>query len=271
MSNERKKLLLNWKLNKNINPRTNRIISENGKIYKKLDKEYNEIFDFDINNLKHHIDIISQEKFIEKINNKLIWVYNDIDKVVFYKSNNNLDAFTIDSLKFMKKNNFLVNPIDGKKIPEKLFENLKLDENNEIDFDDLDLKNINFDDDMVRNHINKFFQKLSSHSIFIDGDLFNNLNDEKINKFGYEMKEFYYNNLSEDIRKEIDKKDGKLLFKDNFSEISKKKIYLINCMNLILKNIKNEFKIFAYYIIVGALSIVIEKVKNDYPNYAFNF
>mgnify|MGYP000120055639 CR=1 FL=1 len=58
------------------------------------------------------------------------------------------------------------------------------------------------------------------------------------------MKEFYYNNLSNDIRKEIDGVDGNLLFKKKFKEIEVDKIYLINCMDKILKNINNNFKIF---------------------------
>ena len=42
-------------------------------------------------------------------------------------------------------------------------------------------------------------------------------------------------------------------------------------MDFILENINKDFLIFSYYIIVGALSIVIPEVREDYPNYNFSF
>ena len=116
-----------------------------------------------------------------------------------------------------------------------------------------------------------FFQKLSNHSIFIDYTEFLELELGHLHKLEYELKEFYYQNLSLDIRIQIDKKDGKLLFNNKPDLEENLKKYLIKNMNSILDNIDDEMKVFSYYIIVGALSLVISEVKDNYPNYSFSF
>jgi hypothetical protein len=78
-------------------------------------------------------------------------------------------------------------------------------------------------------------------------------------------------NLNDDIRKEIDKSDGNKLFNDKPSDNKKLKLYILEEMNCILDNIPKDMKIFSYYIIVGGLSLVINEVKEDYPNYSFSF
>ena len=248
--------LINWKLNPTINPKTNRNIKENGRVFKKINSQYDDIFNYNICMIEDYIDIISQDRFIIKEKNKLRWVYEDIDNIIFYKEDNIIRVFTVDFLRYLKKNNVINHPISNKKIPYELFDLKDIDDNKTVS---------------LKNKARNFFQKLSNHSIFINEDLYLNLNDNSINKLEYELKDFYYMNLSDDIRKEIDKSDGKKLFNDKPSDYEKLKLYIIEQMDYILDNIPKDMKIFSYYIIVGALSLVINDVKEDYPNYSFSF
>ena len=164
---------------------------------------------------------------------------------------------TETSLNYLKKNEINIHPISGKKIPNFIFDNIK--------------KNIEEEkEDSLDNYSKKFFQKLSKHSIFINNEKYLELSDNNIKKLEYELKDFYYKNLGDEIRIEIDKKDGNYLFNNKPDEIDLK-YYLLKEMDFILENINKDFLIFSYYIIVGALSIVIPEVKEDYPNYNFSF
>ncbi len=257
--------LINWKLNQNINPKTNRKIKETGQIYKKLSVEYYKNFKLDLSKIIDHIDLVTQDRFIitNKSGNRQ-WVYKDLDNIVFYQEENKIRAFTKFSLSFLKKNNINEHPVSKKEIPNIIFKDILIDE---TDTDKLDES----DESDISNQSKIFFQKLSFHSIFINYEHFLALDLEKLNKLAYELKEFYYQNLSLDIRIQIDKKDGKLLFNNKPDLEENLKKYLIKNMNSILDNIDDEMKVFSYYIIVGALSLVISEVKDNYPNYSFSF
>ena len=249
--------LINWKLNPRINPCTNRKISPKGKIYKKFSKSYQENFKLDLNKLEDHIDIISQDRFINILNGKLVWVFTKIEDLVFYQEENIVRAFTKQSIQYLKLNKMSCHPISGKKIPADIFnsvENIK-----EVESTNLQ--------DLAKT----FFQLLSKHSIFIDYKKYLKLSEDNLQKLEYELKDFYYKNLGENIRKSIDKKDGDQLFKNSPTNSDEFKKYLLNEMTTIIKNIDKDSLIFSYYIIVGALSIVIPQVKEDYPNYNFSF
>ena len=248
--------LINWKLNERINPTTRRKISPRGKVYRKLQKNYDENFKLDLSRIKDHIDIISQDRFIVIDNNVKKWVYGDLDKVIFYQEDNNVRVFTYTSIQYLKKNKINIHPVSGKKIPDFVFEKVG----------DIDEKVT----ESIEDYSKKFFQKLSKHSIFINNEKYLDLSDDKLEKLEYELKDFYYKNLGEKVRMDIDKKDGNILFnnKPNNMEL---KFYLLKEMNYILENISKDLLIFSYYIIVGALSIVIPEVKEDYPNYSFSF
>lgn len=254
--------LINWKLNQNINPKTNRKIKETGKIYKKLSVEYYKNFKLDLFKIVDHIDIVSQDRFIitNRYGNRQ-WVYEDLDNIVFYQEENKIRAFTKFSLSFLKKNNINEHPISKKEIPDIIFENISIDKTESTKIDEPD----------ISNQSKIFFQKLSFHSIFINYEHFLELDLGKLNKLEYELKEFYYENLPLDIRIQIDKKDGKSLFNNKPDLEENLKKYLIKNMNSILDNIDDEMKVFSYYIIVGALSLVISEVKENYPNYSFSF
>jgi len=248
--------LINWKLNERVNPTTKRKISPKGKVYKKLQRSYEDNFKLDLSKIEDHIDIISQDRFIVTDNNVKKWVYEDLDDIIFYSEDNNIRVFTITSIQYLKKNKIEVHPVSGKKIPDFVFEKV----------DDIDEKKSESIDDYSK----KFFQKLSKHSIFINNEKYLALSNDNIDKLNYELKDFYYKNLGEEVRKDIDKKDGNVLFNNKPDDIELK-FYLLKEMDHILENISKDFLIFSYYIIVGALSIVIPEVKEDYPNYSFSF
>tara|TARA_B110000879_G_scaffold201591_1_gene276869 strand:- start:634 stop:1398 length:765 start_codon:yes stop_codon:yes gene_type:complete len=248
--------LINWKLNERMNPLTKRKISSKGKVYKKLKESYDNNFKLDLSTIEDHIDIISQDRFIVLDNNVKKWIYDDLDNIIFYQENDTIRVFTITSIQYLKKNNVTIHPTSGKKIPDFVFDNIN--KINDKTVESLD------------NYSKTFFQKLSKHSIFINNEKYLELSDENITKLEFELKDFYYKNLGEEIRKIIDKKDGNVLF-NNKPDNLELKLYLLKEMNNILKNISKDFLIFSYYIIVGALSIVIPEVKEDYPNYSFSF
>lgn len=252
--------LINWKLNDNINPLTGRKIKNTGKIYKKLSVAYYKNFKLELQNLVDHVDLISQDRLIvvDKKGNKK-WVYPDLDKIIFYQEDNNIRAFTKFTISYLKRNNITEHPISKKKIPDHIFnfvENIPLENENSQN---------------LKNDCKIFFQKLSNHSIFINYENFLKLEVEQLEKLAYELREFYYQNLSLEQRKIIDKIDGEQLFKNKPSDEQSLKKYLVNNMNSILDNIDKEMKIFSYYIIVGALSLVLNDVKEDYPDYSFSF
>tara|TARA_B110000908_G_C10265933_1_gene463925 strand:- start:3072 stop:3836 length:765 start_codon:yes stop_codon:yes gene_type:complete len=248
--------LINWKLNNRINPVTGRKIKESGKIYKNLNNTYNKTFKLDLSKIEDHIDIISQDRFLINVGNINKWVYKDFDQVIFYQEDDIIRVFTKTSLKYLKKHNIRLHPISGKNIPDAIFQ---------------DLNPIVEEKDNLNNLSKIFFQKLSNHSIFINNERYLELSFENINKLEYELKDFYYKNLSEEIRISIDKTDGTKLFKNKPDDINDLKMFILKEMTIILDNIKEEALIFSYYIIVGALSIVIPEVKKDYPNYSFSF
>jgi hypothetical protein len=251
--------LINWKLNQNINPTTGRKIKKTGAIFKRLSVAYHKIFKLDIFKIADHVDLISQERFIiiDKNGNRK-WVYKDIDNIIFYQEKNLVRAFTKISLHFLKKKNINLHPVSKEIIPEFIFNgiNVKISEDNIIN---------------VENEAKMFFQKLSNHSIFIDYTEFLELELGHLHKLEYELKEFYYQNLPTNIRINIDNYDGNLLFKDKPTDKEELIKYLIKNMNTILDNISDAMKVFSYYIIVGALSLVIPNVKKNYPNYSFSF
>ena len=118
--------------------------------------------------------------------------------------------------------------------------------------------------------------ELTNISIFVDYNKYLDLDKDELIKLNYETRDFYYQNLSDEIRTKIDKSDGNQFFKLQNSDLVDEtkeyiQFYILEQIENVL-NYKNEdFKFMINYIILGGLSLVIEEVKEQYDNFNFSF
>ena len=255
--------LIKWKSNPELNPRTNRKITEKGEVYKYLKNCYDKQFSNKLYETVDDKDPISLAVFwIEENGNRRI-IYNDISSLIFYKDSYNLvRCFERETLEYLKAHNITKHPTTMEEIPNDIFKNIcakdlekekKRKTNNEIAFE--------------------IFQKLSSLSIFIDSELFMNLDKKKLIKFNYEISDMYKKNFSNYQLKEI---SNRLLFSKYHNEIESMSLdciqkYLLQDIDELLSVKKNQLKYMCNYLLVGSLSIVIPKIRTLYPDICFNF
>lgn len=255
--------LIKWKSNPELNPRTNRKITEKGEVYKYLKNCYDKQFSNKLYETIDDKDPISLAVFwIEENGNRRI-IYNDISSLIFYKDSYNLvRCFERETLEYLKAHNITKHPTTMEEIPNDVFKNIcakdlqkekKRKTNNEIAFE--------------------IFQKLSSLSIFIDSELFMNLDKKKLIKFNYEISDMYKKNFSSYQLKEI---SNRLLFSKYHNEIESMTLdsiqkYLLQDIDELLSVKKNQLKYMCNYLLVGSLSIVIPKIRTLYPDICFNF
>ncbi len=257
--------LMNWKRNKLVNPRTNRKIKFKGGIYNYIQENYCKQFpnNFDFLDSIDSRDPISLKQFYIEDGTSKIFTYDNPDNIVIYKESNEIiRCFEKETISYLNTYKIKKHPISQKDIPNYILEQVseKIIDNN-ISIEDKALK---------------IFQMFTKISLFIDYKLFLNLSRSKLNRLNYELKEFYYENLSVSDRSKIDGKDGKQILKfreSNLNELSEDKVksYLLDQFETLL-NYKNEdLKFMINYIILGALSLVIDEVKEIYDNFNFSF
>lgn len=252
--------LIKWRNNPVINPRTFREISNTGNVYKFLEKEYKRKIKsiYFIEDTVDDKDPISLKTFWEIENNNKKIMYTDLEKLIFYKDNNGLiRCFEKESLEYMKAYDITKHPITGQEIPIEIFKSIeakKINTNktlNELAFD--------------------VFQKFSKISLFIDHELFINLEKSELLKFNYELKDFYLRNFTDKQKKDI---SNIPLFEKNSSNLdslSKEEIitYLLKEMDILLNVNKENLIYMINSILVGALQMVIPKIKEDYSDNLF--
>lgn len=257
--------LMLWKRNKNINPRTNRRIKKGKVLYNYLKKKYNDYFKngYDFLEAIDNRDPITLNYFWIKKDGGKKFIFNNYENLILYKDDNNnircLEKKSLEYLKFYKINK---HPVTLNKIPEFIMnnvENIKL-ENDE----NLESKSL------------RIFNKFSNISVFIDHNKFINLDVRELKKFNYEASDFYYKNLSVENRKIIDGKDGNSFFKLSNNDLNNKVKedildYLLNQIDLVLSCTNNNLKYMINYIIIGSLGIVIPEIKEQYPDFSFEF
>ena len=258
--------LMIWKRNKHINPRTNRKIKVNSRLYKYIKNEYYKNFPLgvDVLDSNDERDPISLEVFyrIDASNNKIL-VYKEISNLIVYKESESITrCFEKDSLQYMKTYNITSHPVSQRGIPISIFENLEA-----IEID----SNISVEDKALQ-----VFQIFTKISIFIDYKLFLKLDKDDLKKLNYELKDFYYQNFSDSDRSKIDNSDGKQFFKLDKSDFNDKdedniKMYLLNEIENILSYKEEDLKFMINYIVLGGLSLVIDEVKEYYDNFNFSF
>lgn len=253
------KELEQWLLNKNINPKTGKKITKNGKIYKSYESLNIKLLYAE--NCVNDIDPISLNYLWKMDNDKKVIVHNDLDNVVFYKDRkNNIKFFEKTSLVYLKGYNIKNDPITQEELPESLFENIK------------GQKVINDQEKTLENLALEVFQLFSNISIFIDYNLFLNLNKTDLIKLNYETADFYKNNFTEQQINEI---SNQVFIKEtselNDLHIDEIKKYILNQYKILLECKNESYKFMINYILVGGLSLVINTVKDDYPQYSFEF
>jgi len=258
--------LMNWKRNPLINPRTNRKIKENSILYKYIKNKYNETFPngIDIFDSNDDRDPISLKRFYTiDTDNKKKLIYQNIEKLIIYQESESIvRCFEIESIQYLKTYNILTHPISQRSIPETIFNKIPLIEiSNEMTVEEKALQ---------------VFQIFTNISIFIDYNLFLDLDREKLIKLNYELRDVYLQNLSIEDRKKIDNTDGKKFFKLNNRDMKEKnddfiKMYLLEQIENILKYSRDDLKCMINYIILGGLSLVIDDVKQHYNNFNFSF
>lgn len=258
--------LMIWKRNPLINPRTNRKIVNTKKTYKYILDRYNLHFpkDIDIFDSTDERDPISLNKFymVDKDNQKTL-VYQNIENLILYSETDTIvRCFEKESLQHMKAYNILLHPVSQKEIPDDILCSvINIELPNETTLEEKALQ---------------VFQLFTNISIFIDYKHFLNLNRSKILKLNYELKEFYYQNISIDDRKKIDNTDGNQYFNYNNNYFDNKnddyiKIYVLDNIENILKYKESDLKYMINYIILGGLSLVIDEVKDVYDDFNFSF
>jgi hypothetical protein len=277
--------LVKWINNQNYNPRSGCKISENGQLYKIINKSYlqNKNLVDNLLNIKLEIenhlldpikylcesnddrDPISMNLFWEEENGvkKVVYPSNDFNKLIMYRDSKKLiRCFEIESLKYLKTYNITTHPVSCEEIPFEIFDKIEI----------LDISKIQ-NDKTIENFALDIFQYFSKISIFINYESFLQLDKSALFKFNYELRDFWLQNFSKIQRDEIS--IDMLLFKDqiNMEEDSLENIqkYLLGQLKVLLSCEKEEYKYMINYIIVGALGIVIPEIKEMYPDFSFSF
>ncbi len=300
--------LVKWKLNPNINPRTLKEIKTNGTTYNLILKAYNkhknQIDELVKNHSVDQVNQIDQPKLTstlltpiltstyqdrylnpdeylilcnedrDPISMNIFWIEengkrklmypleNYHELIVYHDTKQVVRCFERESLKYLKSYNISVHPISTEPLPLFLFDSIEL----------IDLELVK-NNKSVENLALDVFQNFSKISIFIDYLDFLNLTKSKLIKFNYELRDFWFQNFSNEQRENISteelfNKSDSILENENLENIQK---YLLNQLNTLLNCEKEEYKYMINYIILGALGIVIPKIKDLYPDFSFTF
>ena len=242
--------VINWSQNKTYNPKTKRYIKINCAKYKLFEDKYHELFPNNysyIDSIEDR-DPISFEIFWIDINGIKKFVYPDINNLIMYKDTlSKIHCFEKQSLEYMKHYNIDYHPSTMDKLPSNIFDNITVIPHN-ISISDK-AKNV--------------FNLFTNISIFIDSKLFMELTNLKLDKLYYETRSFYHENLSNNIKNELN------IFITNINNynimtISEKQLYILECYEKLIRY--NLDLYILYYIIIGGLSTVIPKIKELYPD-----
>lgn len=291
--------LMNWKRSPSINPRNKKsLLLKNNKFskaYYTLKGCYDEVFTsgFDIFDSIDERDPVSLEYFYKKnidkdsgiISYKLL--YKDISNLTLYEEidgdNIKIRCFEKESLSSLKTYKINEHPVSKIKIPDHIF-------------DKVTKTKVNRDKLSVKERALQVFQIFSNISIFIDYTLFLNLNKNQLLKLNYEIRDFYYQNFSDEDRQlleyeKLKEKSDESLDSSNLNSENRKKFfnldssssemkskdiqyiqyYLLDQIELLIDCKIDKLKYMTNYIALAGLSLVIDEVKESYENFLFNF
>lgn len=275
--------LAKWINDTSYNPRSGCKISENGQLFKVINKSYLENKSL-VDNLyeklyvKYYLDpkiyLCQSNEDRDPISMNLFWeetdgikkvVYPDdnfLNLVIYKDSKNIIRCLELESLKYLKTYHINIHPISQEEIPSLILDKIEI-------FDIITIQN----DKTIENMALDVFQYFSKISIFINYESFLQLDRSRLFKFNYELRDFWLQNFSPKQRKEISKdvilsKDQSTMEEDSLEKIQK---YLLDQLKILLSCEKEEYKYMINYIVVGALGIVIPEIKEMYPDFSFNF
>lgn len=278
--------LIEWSKCPTINPKTKRIINQANKLYKLIEKQYflnkfeidnklNKKEEININQIDISNIVINEYNLLDSVDDrdpitmtqfwieednikKIVYPLDQMDELVFYYDKSKLlRCFEKESLGYLKKYNILIHPITSEVLPLHIFNNIE--------------KIVKTEEKLNTELALEVFQHFSKISIFIKHELFMELPINSLIKFNYELNEFWLNNFTITQRNIITKltfKTTAMLEKHNIHEIQ---LYLLNIINKLLQCDNEAYKYMLNYIVLGALSIVIPTIKNEYPDIAFAF
>jgi len=241
---------MNWSQNKLYNPITKHKIKLNSKTYKLFENKYKEFFPNNysyIDSIEDRDPISFEIFYIIKNNIKQI-IYENLDNLILYQDNMmRVHCFERKTIEYMKHYNILYHPVTMEKLPDNIFSNI-----NTLDI------NIS-----ISSRVHNIFNNMNNISIFIESDKFLKLCNIKLDKLYYETRDFYLNNLSNEIINKLNIFTKKIN-EYNHMTFKNKQEYIISCYEILLKNSINNNMF--YYIIVGGLSTVIPEIKELYPD-----
>ena len=193
----------------------------------------------------------------------ILYPKENIKELIFYKdTKGHVRCFEKESLVYMKTYNINTHPVTMEILPINLFNNIK-----EIDMDKI-IENKTIEDIAFA-----VFQNFSKISIFIDNHWFLDLDRKKLLKFNYEVKDFWLQNFTSEQKTMV---SSNVIFAKSESDMTNMSVeeiqlYLLNQMKILLNCDKEELKYMISYILVGALGIVIPKIKDLYPDFDMAF
>lgn len=243
-----------WTNNKSVNPRTNRKITKNGKIYQYFEKELNKIDKLNLFNVSTNEEPIMFEKFFDETENKLL--VDETKYLIWKESSGRIMALHYKSLLGLQKAKINTHPITRNIIPNSVF--TKANEINK------NVKSINSIEpiETIESLALRTFQYFNNLCIYIDNKDYVNLPSNKITVLKNELYSFYNENLSQIQKNQFKKK--KFFCKNSKRDILLDIIYLMD-------NVSEKDKIFVSYLILGGLILVLPKLKKNYPFLEFSF
>lgn len=259
--------LLEWNENRCINPQTKRKIKIEAIVYQTFLKKYNKIFPLNVNYFDaENKDPISLSEIWVERNNKKIFVYPNYKNLILYKDENNLvNCLEKETVNDFITHNIKIHPVTFATIPDFVFKMI-------------DYKKIVIEKTIPERAL-EIFQIFTNLSIFIDRDDFLNLNEDNLSKLYYETSDFFSQNLNDSLInniKEYSETQKKYIFNfttsefNNFNKIKKQTI-LLDSFEMLLTYENEHIKSMSYYIILGGLSLLIPKIKENYPDFCFSF
>jgi hypothetical protein len=189
----------------------------------------------------------------------LVYPRDQIKELVFYTDTiGRIRCFEKESLQYLKTYNMMNHPVTSDPIPSYLFDDINIVEK---ESETIEMKAFNC------------FQLLANISIFIDYNLFLNLNKNQLITFYKELKDFWLQNFTSEQRQNITTDtiftyDVKTMYS---IDINKLKNDIIHDIMILLQCNIMEYQYMIHSIVIGSMGLVVPEIKMMYPDFAYEF